>query len=85
MAVFYGLSQLHTEGNVNLNEVVGDIGRITLGSPAGSPSMAKVQVTVGDRQIELLARSQDRDQLERNMTVRIVALEGETAVVASVQ
>lgn len=81
MTAMFAVSKLQSAGNLNLQDIVGTSGRITLGMTAGAKHLAKVTVSIRDRQFELMARKNDNGPLDRNTVVRIVALEGETAVV----
>ena len=76
------VSMLTSEGNIEIGQAVGQVGRISLGISEGAASLGKVALMIGERQVELLARSRDGSGIARNSAVRIVELQGDTAVVA---
>lgn len=77
-----GISMLASRGNIDTAKAVGRTGWLSLGIAAGQGSLGKVTLVIGERQVELLARSVNGAAIDTNSPVKIVARHGDTALVA---
>lgn len=76
------LAMLRHEGNLRVENAIGQEGIVTLGVPRGRQGVGKVSVSVQGRLLEYHAVT-DGDALARSSSVRVVGLFGSQLVVAS--
>lgn len=75
------MSMLRHEGNLRMENAVGQAGTVTLAVPEGRSGVGKVSVLVQDRQLECHAVT-DGGALNRNASITVVGLEGGQLVVS---
>lgn len=75
------MSMLRHEGNLRMENAVGQAGTVTLAVPESRSGVGKVSVLVQDRQLECHAVT-DGSALNRNASITVVGLEGSQLVVS---
>ena len=77
------MSMLRHEGNLRMENAIGQAGTVTLAVPESRSGVGKVSVLVQDRQLECHAIT-DGSALNRNTSITVVGLEGSQLVVSGV-
>jgi membrane-bound ClpP family serine protease len=76
------LQGLESSGNSNLNEAIGQDARVSIQIDANMQGKGKVIVCVGNREMELLAATEDVQQLKRGEMVQVYGIEDNMVLVS---
>jgi membrane protein implicated in regulation of membrane protease activity len=76
------LQGLESSGNSNLNEAIGHEAKVSVQIDAGMKSKGKVVVRVRERELELLAVTEDAQLLRRGDIVQVYGVENNTLLVS---
>jgi hypothetical protein len=76
------LKALETSGNVRLTDALGQDGRVSVEVDAALGGRGKVTVRVKNREVELLAATEDGVALRRGELVQVYAVEGDAVLVS---
>jgi membrane protein implicated in regulation of membrane protease activity len=76
------LQGLESSGNSNLNEAIGQEAKVSVQIDGKMQGRGKIVVRVGNREMELLAATEDMQSLRRGDTVQVYGIEDNIALVS---
>lgn len=71
-AMFYMISKMQRNGNINIKNAIGQTGQVYLTIPARKSGQGKIQITVQERYTEVNAMTNSLKSLPTGTTVRVV-------------